>query len=379
MKTYQICQICVMDTSDSQIIFMGEMGCNHCSGMKSLISIKSKFLDTSDSVLQGIINDVKISGINRNYDSILGLSGGLDSSYLALKCFDWGLKPLLLHVDTGWNSETAVKNIQSIVDFTGWKLHTHVIDWNEMRDLQLAYFKSGISNQDVPQDHAIFSALYKFASKNGIKYVLNGGNTATEGIFPKSWHGSAMDSKNLRDIHDKHGAQKLVKYPTTSFSKYYIYYPFIKKIKAIRPLNFIDYDKKSAAIELAKRTGWKSYPRKHGESIFTRFFQEYFLIERFGLDKRRPHLSSQIVSGQISRSKALDVLLESVYDPAELKKDTLYVCRKLRIGSDEFQYFMSTPIRNSSDYKNWTLKYKILKNFQTIIAKFFKIDIKIYS
>jgi len=378
MKKNQICSFCVMDQSDPEIIFLGAKGCNNCHSMLSNLKDNQEIGVSGSENLSKTVDKIKRSRKKYEFDSVLGISGGLDSSYMALKCFDWGLQPLLLHVDTGWNSEVAVRNIQAIIDFTGWKLHTYVLDWNEMRDLHLAYLKSGISNQDVPQDHAIFSVLYKFASKNNVKYIINGGNTATEGIFPRKWHGSSMDARNLIDIHRTFGTTKLTKYPTTSFLKLYFYYPFIKKIKPIRLLNFIRYDRHLAITELETRTEWKSYPQKHGESNFTRFFQEYFLITRFGIDKRRSHLSSNIVTGQISRDKALTILSRLPYEPEALRRDTEYICRKLRISSVEFNLYLNLPKKNSSDFKNWEKYYNLMKFFQLLGERYLKVKIRMY-
>ena len=367
-----------MDTSDPDIIFLGAEGCSNCSTMLFELKSNQESKNSSTENLAKIIDQIKRSSKNHGFDSVLGISGGLDSSYVALKCFDWGLNPLLLHVDTGWNSELAVRNIQAIIDFTGWKLYTHVINWSEMRDLQIAYLKSGVPNQDVPQDHAIFAVLYKFASKNNIKYVINGGNTATEGIFPKKWHASSMDSKNLIDIHRKFGTIKLEQYPITSFIKFYFYYPLVKKIKPIRLLNFIKYDKRFAISELETRTEWKSYPQKHGESNFTKFFQEFFLIARFGIDKRRAHLSSEIVSRQISRDDALIMLSRSPYEQNDLRRDTEYICRKLRISSGEFNILLNSARKNSRDFKNWENYYAPMKRLQFLIEKYLRIKIRMY-
>lgn len=215
---------------------------------------------------------MKNENAHKGYDCILGLSGGVDSSYLALKLYEAGIRPLVVHVDGGWNSELAVQNIENIVNYCGWHLHTIVIDWEEMKDLQLAYLKSAIANQDVPQDHAFFASLYHFAIKNGVNYVISGGNLATESIFPKAWHWSAMDADNLYAIHNKFGERKFKNYKTIGVYELYFYYPFIKKMKTIRPLNFMPYIKSEALQELKQKIGYKEYARKHGESVFTKFF-----------------------------------------------------------------------------------------------------------
>ena len=224
-----VCKNCVMDTSDPEISFDEEGVCNHCHKFNNEISKRWYPSEEGEKKLNTIIHEIKQVGKGKEYDCIIGLSGGVDSSYLALKASAWGLRPLVVHVDGGWNSELAVANIEKILKHCNFDLHTHVVDWSEMRDLQLSYLKSGISNQDVPQDHIFFSTLNHFATANNIKYFLSGGNLATESILPRSWHGPAMDAINLKAIHRKFGKKKLKKYKTISFFEYYIWYPVLKK------------------------------------------------------------------------------------------------------------------------------------------------------
>jgi N-acetyl sugar amidotransferase len=376
---YQMCVVCVMDTTDPKIVFFGNEGCNHCIQMKASLG-HSWFNDsTGERPLAEIIEKIKFQGRGVEYDSILGLSGGADSSYLALKAFDWGLRPLVVHVDGGWNTELAVRNIQSILNFTGWDLQTNVIDWNEMKALQISYFKSGISNLDVPQDHAFFSSLYSFAVQNNIKYVLSGGNTSTEGIFPTSWHGAAMDAINLKAIHEFYGGKKLTKYPQTSFFEYYCKYPFLKGMRTVRPLNYFPYNKEKALLELELRVGYQRYPRKHGESSFTRFFQEYFLPNRFGMDKRLPHFSSLIVSGQISREDALAELQKPMYGLSEAERDIDFICRKLEISRNEFEDYLNTPLNYAGEFANWDRLHAALKFLQGRFEKLSGKRIRVFS
>lgn len=376
---YRVCAFCVMDTSDPEITFDSAGRCNHCIGMEAARG-KSWFSDDSGhGRLQAALAVIRADGEGKEYDSILGLSGGADSSYVALKAHDWGLRPLVVHVDAGWNSELAVANIKSILDYTGWELHTRVINWEDMRDLHLAYLKSGIANQDVPQDHAFFAGLYHFATRNRIRTVLNGGNAATEGIFPETWHAAAMDARNLKAIHDAFGHRELRDYPTISFSQYYIWYPLVKRMSPFRPLNLINYDKSEAMIELENRVGWRPYPRKHGESIFTKFFQNYYLPERFGFDKRRPHFSSQIVSGQLSRDDALLMLDEPLYETGELRRDTRYLQKKLRISSDEFEELMNVPVHHAGEFANWDSRRDAIKRVQSGVRRVTGRNLSVYS
>ena len=227
----QVCTRCVMDSSDPEITFDDQGVCNHCHKFDAETSTCWYPNDTGKEKLNQIFDVVREAGRGKEYDCIIGLSGGVDSSYLALVLKDHGLRPLVVHVDGGWNSELAVHNIEQIVKYCGYELFTHVVDWEEMRDLQLAYLKAGVANQDVPQDHIFFSSLYHFAVKNDIRYVISGGNIATESVFPGSWHHAAMDAINLRAIHKQFGVLPLKHYKTISFFEYYVYYPLIKKMK----------------------------------------------------------------------------------------------------------------------------------------------------
>jgi aminotransferase len=366
---YQVCTRCVMDTSDPEIVFDSAGVCNHCLTFERDTARHWQQGEQGRATLAKLVAQVREAGKGREYDCILGLSGGVDSSYLALKVKDLGLRPLVMHVDAGWNSELAVGNIEKIVKHCNFELHTHVMDWEEMRDLQLAYFRAGVANQDVPQDHAFFASLYHYATRNGIRTVLSGGNIATESIFPDAWHGSAMDAINLRAIHRRYGARRLRHFRTISFSQYYFWYPFVKKMQVLRPLNFMPYAKSEAIAELERRTGWRAYPRKHGESVFTRFFQNYYLPRKFGYDKRRPHLSSLIVSGQLTREQALAQLQEPLQEPAEREADIEYFCKKIGIDRAEFERIMAQPGHHYSDFPNWDGRYKLLKQTQRLVER----------
>lgn len=374
-----VCARCVMDNSDPDIHFDSDGVCNHCIKFEK-VAIANWF--PNDEGVQRwseIVKKIKAAGRNKEYDCILGLSGGVDSSYLAIKVHEWGLRPLVVHVDAGWNSELAVANIESIIKHCNYDLHTHVVDWEEMRDLQLAYLRAGIANQDVPQDHIFFASLYHFATNNNIQYILSGGNLATEGVFPDSWHGSAMDAINLKAIHKRFGEKPLKQYKTISFFECYVWYPLIKKLRTVRPLNYMPYDKKAALLELEQTVGYKPYPRKHGESLFTKLFQNYYLPKKFGFDKRRPHLSSLIVSGQMTRDDAMAALLVPLYEPAELETDIAYFCKKMRIKREEFDRLVVAPNRHYSDFRNWDGRYRILKNIQRVFTKITGRRIKVYS
>ena len=375
----RVCTKCVMDCSDPEISFDDSGVCNHCNKFDLVASQQWFPNEEGRRRWVGIVDEIKAAGAGREYDCILGLSGGVDSSYLALKARDWGLRPLVVHVDAGWNSELAVANIEQIVKHCGYDLHTHVVDWEDMRDLHLAYLRAGIANQDVPQDHIFFASLYHFATKNGIRYILSGGNLATEGIFPEAWHGSAMDAINLRAIHKRFGERPLKQYKTISFFDYYLWYPFVKKMRTVRPLNYMPYVKAEALVELQQTVGYKPYPRKHGESLFTKLFQNYYLPTKFGYDKRRPHLSSLIVSGQLTRLDALAKLEEPLYDAQELEIDIAYFCKKLRISRAQFDELMNVAPHHFTDFPTWDGRYRLLKKVQAHVERISGKRVRVYS
>lgn len=366
-RTYTQCCNCVMDTSDREIIFDERGVCNHCHDYKNIYS--GTLGSLNESKLVKLAEEIKKYGVNKEFDCILGLSGGVDSSYLALIVKDLGLNPLVVHVDAGWNSEMAVSNIQKILDFCSFELETSVLNWSEVKDLQLAYIKSGIANMDAVQDHAFFAALYHYAVKHNIKYVLSGGNITSESVLPKSWHHSAMDAINLKAIHKKFGYIPLKSFPTISFFKYFFWYPFVRKMIVVRPLNYIDYNKGEAEKTLIRTVGYETYGRKHGESRFTKFFQNYLLPTKFKIDKRIAHLSSLILSGQMSREDAIKKLEEPLYEEIELTNDKIFVSNKLSISLGDLDEMVESAPVDYTEYKNWDARYKLLKKVQVFIER----------
>ena len=376
---YRECRRCVMDTTDPEIAFDDAGICNHCRDFDGMSATEWFPNEEGARRLAVIVERVKAEGKGKPYDSILGLSGGVDSSYLALRMHEFGLRPLVVHVDAGWNSEIAVANIERIVKHCSYDLHTHVVDWEDMRELQLSYLRAAVSNQDVPQDHVFFASLYEYATRNSIRYVFSGGNIATESIFPRAWHGDAMDEINLKAIHRRFGTGRLRSYTTVSFFEYFFWFPFVKGMRTVRPLNFMPYDKRKAIAELEATVGWRSYGRKHGESVFTKFFQNHYLPMKFGYDKRRPHLSSLIVSGQMTREEAVRQLAEPLYDPQELETDIAFFCKKLQISRAEFDRLLAAPIHHYSDFPNQDRLYRVLKGGQRLVERAFKKRVKVYS
>lgn len=351
-KEYQVCTNCIMDTSDSEITFNEEGVCNHCIKFEEEIKPRWFPNEEGEKKLDSIIKQIKEDGKGKEYDCVIGLSGGVDSSYLAyvLRTKYPKLRILAIHIDGGWNSELAVHNIENIVKILDIDLYTGVINWEEMKDLQLAYFKSQLANQDVPQDHAFFATLYKVANKHKIKYFLTGGNYATESILPSSWGYNAMDATQLKSVHKKFGKIKLKDYTLVSFFQKYIYYPLIKKFKIIRPLDMMPYDKDDAKKIIIEKINWRDYGGKHHESRFTKFFQAHWLPTKFGYDKRKAHLASLIVSGQITREDALKELEKPLYDPKELEEDIEFLSKKMGLSVEEFKGIMKMPNKTFKDY-----------------------------
>ncbi len=358
-----------MDTTDPNIVFDTAGVCNHCHTFDEETSKQWFPGDEGKKRLETILHKIRQASRGKEYDCIIGLSGGLDSSFLALMLKQYDLKPLVVHVDAGWNSELAVYNIEKIVKYCNYELFTHVMDWEDMKGLQLSYLKAGVANQDVPQDHAFFASMYHFAAQHNISYVISGGTIASECVFPKAWHHAAMDSINLHAIHQRFGQTKLRHYKTISVWEYYFYYPFVKKIKVIRPLNFMPYNKLDALAELKTKIGYKEYGRKHGESRFTRFFQNFYLPTKFQMDKRRPHLSSLILSGQIMRQQALSEISEPLYSNDELVEDKAYIAKKLGISENDLDLLIKGPGTPYSAFDNWDRWYKLIKFCQRLSEK----------
>ena len=359
IRPYQICNRCIMDTSEPVIQFDEKGNCNHCNSALEL-GRKTWFPNREGKkTLDDIIGNIKEEEKYKEFDCIIGLSGGVDSSYLAYYAVKNGLRPLVVHVDCGWNSEQAVKNIENVIKKLNIELHTFVVNWEEMKDLQRAFFKASLPDQDIPQDHAIFSALYNFARKNKIRYVLNGLNFATECVMPENWGYQAMDYRHLKSIHDRFGEIKLKDYPHVDFFHRYIYYTLIKRMKIINPLNYIDYRKDDAIKTMQKELDWQYYGGKHHESRFTKFFQSYYLPHKFNYDKRRAHLSSLIVSGQISRTEALEKIKENVYSENEMQNDLEYIAKKLDWSPSEFRSIIDLPPNRHQDFPTNESLFKV--------------------
>ena len=357
----QVCTSCVMDTTDSAIVFDENGVCDHCLTFRSKIQPNWDTGPKGKARLETLIGQVKSSGAGKDFDCIIGMSGGIDSSYLLYAAKEiMGLRPLVFHVDAGWNSQIAVNNIERLVDGLGLDLYTEVIDWEEMKDLQRAFFRSGVPHIDTPQDHSFFATMYKFATKHSIRHILTGANYSTECIRnPIEWMYYQSDSIQIRDIHRQHGSRPLRKFPLTSILWHKIYLPYIRGIQVMRPLNYIPYIKSEARTLLVERFGWQPYPQKHFESRFTRFYESYWLPERFGYDVRKVQFSSLIVTGQMTRDEALAELKKPSYDADTIGQEIEFVANKLDITVDELRSYIAMPKKTYRDYKSQESIYRI--------------------
>ena len=360
-STYRICTNCVMDTTDPRIEFDAAGMCDHCRTFYEHTLPNWHVDERGRRELDAMVGKIKERGKGKDFDCIIGMSGGIDSSYLTYIAKEQlGLRPLVFHVDAGWNSQVAVNNIERLIDGLGLELYTEVINWDEMRDLQLAFFKSGVSHIDTPQDHAFFATMYKFAEQYGVPFVLTGANLSTECVRnPVDWMYFQSDSIQLKDIHRQFGTRPLDTFPVTSILWHKLWLPYVKRIRVVRPLNHVPYVKKEAMALLMEKFGWQPYPQKHFESRFTKFYESYWLPERFGYDVRRVQFSSLILTKQMTREEALEKLRAPAYDPETIHHDFEYVAHKLDISVDELQGYFRLPKRSYRDFKSQKAIYAV--------------------
>ena len=356
-RPYQRCTNCVMDTSDSAITFDEHGVCDFCNDFYQNIQPTWQDKLKDPDLLRRTAEQIKAASKGRKYDCIIGMSGGVDSSYLCYVAKElMGLNPLVYSVDTGWNLNVAVENIERIVKALDLDMYTEVVDWNEMKDLQLAFFKAQVPYQDTPQDHAIFAGLYNYAVKHGIQYVLTGANSATECIrSPVEWV-YMNDLKMIRDIHHKFGTRPLKTFPLCGMVKYRVYYPIFKGMKRVAPLDMVEYNKEKVKLFLQERFGWQPYENKHYENVFTRFYEGYYLPHKFGYDKRKCYFSNEILAGTMTREEALAELEQPPYDPQQMEEDKAYIAKKLGLTVEEFQTIIDGENKTFRDYRNsWGL------------------------
>lgn len=355
-RTYQICQKTIMDTSDPNIIFDKDGISDYYHNFHNVM-VKGWHPDEKgNKELMKMAEKIKKEGEGKDFDCIIGLSGGLDSSYVTYITKEvMGLRPLLFHVDAGWNTDQAVGNIEKLVDGLGLDLYTEVINWEEMKDLQVAVLKSGISDQDLPQDYAFFSTLYIFARKHRIKYVITGSNISTECCRePMEWggYGPGIDKTFILDIHKRFGKKPLKTFPLIDILVYKAYYMTFLGMEVFKPLDLVPFVKKDAEEFLGKRFGWQKFKHKHHESRWTRFYEDYWLPRRFGYEKRRAHFSSLILTGQMTRDEALERISRPEMDEKFLKQEFEYVANKLELTVEELQAMFELPKKTYKDYRN---------------------------
>lgn len=354
-RPYQICTKTIMDTSDPNIVFNEKGESDYYTNYIENILPNWHTDERGYQELMKTAEKIKKESKNKDFDCIIGLSGGLDSSYVAYVAKEiMGLRPLLFHVDAGWNTDKAVGNVEKLCNGLGLDLYTEVINWEEMKDLQVALLKSQIADQDMPQDYAFFSALYKFARKNKIKYVLTGGNYSTECCRePEEWGAfPGIDKILIRDIHKKFGSRALKTFPIVDIFSYKIFYRYVLGMKVFKPLNFVPYIKKEAEKLLSDRFGWESFQHKHHESRFTRFYEDFWLPRKFGYEKRRAHFSSLILTGQMTREEALDRISRPELSEEFLQKEFEYVADKLDLSKQELLDIFNGPNKTFHDYRN---------------------------
>jgi N-acetyl sugar amidotransferase len=362
---YEICNQCIMDTTDPEIIFDNQGVCNHCHRYEEELPKRVFQGQVANEKLDEIINKIKQSGKGKEYDCIIGVSGGVDSTYVAYLTKELGLRALAIHFDNGWNSELAVSNIEKVLDKLDIDLYTYVIDWEEFKDLQLSFLKASTPDGEIPTDHAINALLFREASKRGIKYIINGMNFATESMAVRMWAYGHSDWKYIKGVHKMFGTSSLKKYPHYSFLNLF-YWTFLKRIKVVSILNYLEYDKEVVMELIQDKLSWVYYGGKHYESVYTRFFQGYILPTKFKIDKRVGHLSDLIRSGQLSREKALEELSLEGYNAEMRNIDRDFVMKKLDFDNESFEKIMNEKPKNFMDYPNkaiFIIKLKKMVNY----------------
>jgi N-acetyl sugar amidotransferase len=353
-RPYQRCTRTIMDTTDPDIWFDENGVSSHAHHFDEVFAptLVPAQRGERQGELEQLVATIKAAGAGKPYDCVIGVSGGVDSTYLTLQAVRLGLRPLIVHFDSGWNSELAVSNIHSLVTTLGLDLYTHVIDWREMKDLQLSFFRASLANADVPTDHAFGYVAYTQAQKYGIKYILSGGNAATESILPQSWGYNADDSRLLRAVQRRFGSVKLKTYPVMGMFARYVWYPMVRRIQTVRPLNYMPYIYTDAKQDITDSVGWRDYGGKHYESVFTRYFQGYYLPHKFGFDKRLAHYSSLILSEQLTRDDALALMESTNYPEALRSQDHEFIAKKLGLSVSEFETLIALPPVDYTAYPN---------------------------
>lgn len=366
---YQACSKCIMDNNDDPYIEFDSSGiCNHCHIYNNILRKRLVYLNKGVEEREKVISKIKKDGKGNDYDCIIGVSGGVDSTFVAILVKELGLRPLAVHLDNGWNSELATINIQNTLDKLGIDLYTHVINWKEFKDLQTSFLKASVIDIEVLTDHAILALFYNSAKKFNVKYILHGANVETEGNLPSSWVHYKGDLLNIRKIHEKFGSIPIKTFPTTH-PLYSWYMHKFWGLQFIDILNYYSYNKEKTKKKIIKELNWRDYGGKHYESIFTRFYQSYILPKKFNVDKRKSHLSTLICSGQITRDEAQEEIKKPIYDPLKLSEDKTFTLKKFGLTENEFDQLMKLPIKQHTDYPSYLNIIKILRPFGRFLRK----------
>lgn len=368
VQPHKICTRCVMDTSDPDIVFNDKGVCNHCLAYDQNYPVRVFHGTEAEQKLQAVTEKIKADGKGKEYDCIIGVSGGVDSTYVAYIVKKLGLRPLAIHFDNGWNSELAVSNIEKVLNKLNIDLVTYVIDWEEFKDLQMSFLKASTPDGEIPTDHAIIALLWQLANKHKVKYVISGVNYSTENVAVDGWAYGHSDWKYIRAIQKKFGTKKLKHYPHFNFFQLF-YITFIRRIKQVAILNYLDYKKEAVMDVLQNELEWVYYGGKHYESVYTRFYQSYILPQKFNIDKRKAHLSSLIHSGQLTREQALLELQKEVCPKALQESDIQFAIKKFGITNQEFDQIMAAPVRSFRDYPNSSGIVKRIKKFLDFLRK----------
>lgn len=366
-KEYRICSKTVMDTvGDPDIVFDENGICNYYHEFLEKLKIRVPAPDKAEKELKKMILNIKSAGKNKQYDCIIGVSGGVDSTYTAWLVKQHGLRPLAVHLDNGWDSELAVKNVENILSRLEIDLYTEVLDWEMFRDLQLSFLKSSTPDGEIPTDHAILAVLYKTAAKFKVRYIISGMNFRSEGMLPPTWARGYLDWKYIRSVQKIFGKQSLKTFPHFTVIGF-LYYNLARSISSISILNYVNFNRTEAIRIIQNELGWRNYGSKHHESVYTRFYQAYILPKKFGIDKRKAHLTCLIIStGEISREQALEELKLPPSDPKQMEEDKEYLLKKLDITLEEFEQIMTMPIRTIMDYPN---NHKLERCFRSLLLR----------
>ena len=346
----RVCTRCVMSDTDPDITFDAEGRCNHCTDYLERLANLTYDPVRSEPELAAVVDRIKAAGRGKEYDCVMGASGGVDSSYVGYAAKNLGLRPLAVHMDNGWDSDTAARNIKNVARALGIDYQSVVLDWEEFRNVQLAFLRASVPEVETPTDIAIPAALHRVAAENGVKFILSGGNYATEGILPRTWHYDAKDVRFLKAVHRQHGSGELGGFPTFGFVKE-TYYKFAKGIRFVYILNLVPYGK-GDAIKKLQELGWEDYGGKHRESMITEFVQSYLLPVKFQIDYRRATLSSQICAGEVTREEALEILKTPPFDADRVRQEKVYVVKKFGISQEEMDAIIAAPPKTHRDYPN---------------------------